>query len=165
MLEKTLESPLDRKEIKPAYPKRNQPWILIGRTDAEDPILWPPDVNSQLIGKDPHAGKDWGQEEKGAREEEMVGWHHRFSVHEYSSRTSLRFTSRLYSQDLEKNLTLKILERKGSHSFCNKTWNLNKLRKYEKWPLNGTLNYNTISWSLLLFFMLKPLWHLVWLQI
>ena len=76
VLEKTLESPLDRKKIKPTYPKRNQPWILIGRTDAEDPILWPPDVNSQLIGKDPHAGKDWGQEEKGAREDEMVGWHH-----------------------------------------------------------------------------------------
>ena len=72
---RTLESPLDRKEIKPAYPKRNQPWVLIGRTDAEDPILWPPDVNSELIGKDPHARKDWGQEEKGAREDEMVGWY------------------------------------------------------------------------------------------
>ena len=70
LLEKTLESPLDSKEIKPVNPKGNQPWILIGRidTDTEAPILWPPDVNSQLTGKDPDAGKDWGQEEKGTTE-------------------------------------------------------------------------------------------------
>ena len=70
LLEKTLESPLDSKEIKPVNPKGNQPWILIGRIDAdtEAPILWPPDVNSQLTGKDPDAGKDWGQEEKGTTE-------------------------------------------------------------------------------------------------
>ena len=81
MLEKTLESPLNCKEIKPVNPKGNQPWIFIGRTDAEaeTPILWPPDVKSWLIWKDPDARKDWGQEEKGTTEDEMVGWHHRLS--------------------------------------------------------------------------------------
>ena len=74
VLEKTLESPLDWKEIKPVNPKGNQPWIFIGRTNAEAPILWPPDVRSWLIRKDPDAGKDWRQEEKGATEDEMVGW-------------------------------------------------------------------------------------------
>ena len=76
VLEKPLESPLDSsKEIKPVNPKGNQPWIFIRRTDAEAeaPILWPPDVKSQLTGKDPDAGKDWGQEEKGMTEDEMVG--------------------------------------------------------------------------------------------
>ena len=74
---KTLESPLDCKEIKPANPKGNQPWIFIERTDveAEAPIIWPPDAKSQLIRKDPVAGKDWRQE-KGMTEDEMVGWHH-----------------------------------------------------------------------------------------
>ena len=78
VLEKTLESPLDGKEIKPVHPKGNQPWVFIGRTDAkaEAPILWPPDTKSQLIGKAPDAEKDWGQEEKVAAEDEMVGWHH-----------------------------------------------------------------------------------------
>ena len=71
-------SPLDCKEIQPVNPKGNQPWIFIGRTDAEAevPTLWPPDVKGQLIGKDPDAGKDWGQEEKGVTEDKMVGWHH-----------------------------------------------------------------------------------------
>ena len=82
VLEKTLESPLDCKEIKPVNPKENQSWIFIGRTEAkaEAPILWPPDVKSQLIGKDPDAGKDWGQEEKRAAENEMVD--HRLNGHE-----------------------------------------------------------------------------------
>ena len=75
VLEKTLESPLDSKEIKPATPKGNQPWIFIGRTDAEAkaPIVWSPDAKTQLPGKNPDAGKDWGQEEKGTTEVEMVG--------------------------------------------------------------------------------------------
>jgi len=75
VLEKTLESPLDCKEIKPVNPKGNQPWIFIGRTDAEieAPVLWPPDVKSWLIEKDPDAGKDWKQKEKGTAEDEMVG--------------------------------------------------------------------------------------------
>ena len=78
VLEKTLESPLDSKEIQPVHPKGNQSWIFIGRTDveAETPILWPPDVKSWLIWKDPDTGKDWGQEEKGMTEDEMAGWHH-----------------------------------------------------------------------------------------
>ena len=78
---KTLESPLDCKEIKPVNPKGNQPWIFIGRTDAEAPILWSPDAKSWLIGKDPHAGKDWWQEEKGTTEDEMVEWHHWLNRH------------------------------------------------------------------------------------
>ena len=75
VLEKTLESPLDSKEIKPVDTKRNQPWIFIGRTDAEAeaPIFWPPDVKSWLAWKDPDAGKDWGQEEKGMAEDGIVG--------------------------------------------------------------------------------------------
>ena len=77
VLEKTLESPLDCKEIQPVHPKGNKSWIFIGRTDAEaeTPILWPHDVENWLIGKDPDAGKDWRQEEKGTTEDEMVGWH------------------------------------------------------------------------------------------
>ena len=78
MLEKTLESPLDCKEIKPVHPKGNRSWIFIGRTDveAEAPILWLPDAKNWLTGKDSDAGTDWRQEEKGRTEDEMVGWHH-----------------------------------------------------------------------------------------
>ena len=75
-------SSLDSKEIKPVNPKGNQPWILNGRTDAEAPILWPPDAKSRLIGKDPDALKDWGQEEKEAREDKVVGWRHWLNGHE-----------------------------------------------------------------------------------
>ena len=79
VLEKTLESPLDCKEIQPVHPKGNQSWVFIERTDAEaeTPVLWPPDVKNWLTGKDPDAGKDWRQEEKGTTENEMVGWYHR----------------------------------------------------------------------------------------
>ena len=85
MLEKTLESPLDCKEIQPVHPKGDQSWVFIGRTDveAETPILWPPDVKSWLIWKDHDAGKDWREEEKGTTEDEMVGWHHRLDGHEF----------------------------------------------------------------------------------
>ena len=76
VLEKTLESPLDCKEIQPVHPKEDQSWVFIGRTDAESPVLWPPHARSWLIGKDPDAGRDWGQEEKGMAEDEMIGWHH-----------------------------------------------------------------------------------------
>ena len=78
VLQKTLESPLDCKEIKPVNPKGNQSWICIGRTDAETetPILWPPDAKNWLIGKDPDAGNDWRREKKGMTEDDMVGWHH-----------------------------------------------------------------------------------------
>ena len=83
VLEKTLESPLDCKEVQPVNPKGNRSWIFIERTDAEAeaPILWPPDVKNWLIGKDPDAGKDWKQEEKGMTEDEMAGWHHRLDGH------------------------------------------------------------------------------------
>ena len=85
VLEKTLENPLDYKEIQPVNPKGNQSWVFIGRTDAqaETPILWPPDARNRLIGKDPAAGKDGRQEEKGTTEDEMVGWHHRLEGHEF----------------------------------------------------------------------------------
>ena len=85
VLEKILESLLDSKEIKPVNPKGNQSWTLIGRTDAEaeTPILWSPDAKNWFIGKDPDAGKDWGQEEKGMTEDEMVGWHHWLNGHEF----------------------------------------------------------------------------------
>ena len=83
VLEKTLESPLDFKEMQPVHPKGDQSWVFIGMTDveAETLILWPPDVRSWLIWKDPDAGKDWGQEEKGMTEDEMVGWHQRHNGH------------------------------------------------------------------------------------
>ena len=81
--EKTLESPLDSKEIKPVNPKGNQPWIFIRRTnpEAEAPILWPPDAKGWFIRKDPDAGKDWGQEEKVVSEDEIIGWHLQFNRH------------------------------------------------------------------------------------
>ena len=79
------ESPLDNREIQPVHPKGDQPWILIGRTDAEaeTPVLWPPDAQNWLIGKDPDAWKDDSQEEKGMTEDEMVGWHHQLYGHEF----------------------------------------------------------------------------------
>ena len=85
VLEKTLENPLDCKEIQPVHPKGNQSWIFIGRTDAEAEtlILWPPDVKNWLVGKDPDAGKDWRQEEKGTTEDEMVGWYHQLNEREF----------------------------------------------------------------------------------
>ena len=85
VLRNTLESPFYCKEIKPVNPKGNQSWILIGRTDteAEPPILWPPDAKNWLIGKDSDSGKDWRQEEKGMTEGQMVGWHHRLDGHEF----------------------------------------------------------------------------------
>ena len=85
VLEKTLESPLGCKKIQPFHCKGNQPWRFIGRTDAEAeaPILWPPDGKNWFIGKDPDAGKDWRQEEKGMTEDEIVGWHHWHNEHEF----------------------------------------------------------------------------------
>ena len=82
---KTLESPLDCKEIQPVHPKGDQSWVFIGRTDfeAETPILWPPHVKNSLIGKDPDVGKDWRQEEKGMTEDEFNGWPHRLNGHEF----------------------------------------------------------------------------------
>ena len=83
VLENTLESPFDCKEIQPVHPTGDQSWVFTGRTDAdaETPILWPPDVKSWLTGKDPNAGRDWGQEEKGTTED--AGWHHQLDAHEF----------------------------------------------------------------------------------
>ena len=85
MLEKTLESPLDCKEIQPVHPKGDQSWMLIGKTDVETetPILWPPGVKNCLIRKYPDAGKDWRQEEKGMKEDEMAAWHHQLNAYEF----------------------------------------------------------------------------------
>ena len=85
VLEKTLESPLACKEIQPDHPEGDQPWDFFGRNDAkaEIPVLWPPHVKSGLIGKDPDAGRDWGQEEKGTTEDEMAGWYHQLNAHEF----------------------------------------------------------------------------------
>ena len=85
VLEKILASPLDCKEIQPVRPKGNQSWIFTGRidTEAETPVLWTPDAKSWLLGKDPDAGKDWGQEEKGTTEDGMGGWHHQLDGHEF----------------------------------------------------------------------------------
>ena len=85
VLEKTLESPLDCKEVQPVHTKRDQSWMLIGRTDvkAETPVLWPPDAKNWLVWKDPDAGKDWRWEEKGTAEDKIVGWHHWLSGHEF----------------------------------------------------------------------------------
>ena len=85
VLEKPLESPSESKKFKAVHPKENKSWIFIGRTDAEAeaPIIWPPDLKNWLIGKDPDAGKNWRQEEKGMTEDEMVGWHHWLDRHEF----------------------------------------------------------------------------------
>ena len=90
VLEKTLESPSDCKEIQPVRPKGNQSWIFIGRTDTEVEtlILWPPDAKNWLIAKDPDAGKDWKWEEKGTTEDEMVGWHHQLNEREFEQASS-----------------------------------------------------------------------------
>ena len=85
VLEETLESPMECRDIKPVHPKGYQPWIYIGRTDAkaEAPVLWPPDAKNWLLGEDPDAGEDWRWEEKGTTEDEMVGWRHRLDVREF----------------------------------------------------------------------------------
>ena len=86
VLEKTLESPLDCKEIQAVHPKGDQSWVFIGKTDteAETPIHWPPHVKIWLIRQDPGAGRGWGQEEKGITEDEIAGWHHRLNGHEFA---------------------------------------------------------------------------------
>ena len=91
VLEKTLESPLDCKEIQPVHPKGDQPWDFFGRNDAdaETPVLWPPHVQSWLIGKDSDAGRDWGQEKKGMTEDEMAGWHHWLDGHGFEQAREL----------------------------------------------------------------------------
>ena len=119
VLEKTLESLLDSKEIKPVKSKGNQPWILIGRTDAEAPVLWPPDGKNWLIGKDPDAGKDWRQEEKGAIDE-MVGWHHQLNGYEFEQTQA----------DSEGQGKPGVLQSMGSQSQTQPTERLNSEQHY-----------------------------------
>ena len=120
MLEKTLESPLDCKGIQPVNPKGNQSWIFIGRTDveAEALVLWSPDLKNWPIGKDPDAGKDWRQEEKGRTEDEMVGWHHQLNGHEFDQAPGVG-------------------DGQGSLAFCS-PWGLKELDTTER--LNWTDN-------------------------
>ena len=114
MLEKTLESALDSKEIQPVYPKGNQSWIFIGRTDAETPILWLPDAKTWLIGKDPDAGKDWRQEEKG-KTGKMVGWHHLLNRHEFEQ-------------------TLKVGDGQGGLAYCSPWgWKESDMTEWLNW--------------------------------
>ena len=120
-LEKTLESPLNNKEIKPVNPKGNQSWMFIGRTDAEAPVLSPPDSKSRLIGKDPDAGKDWGQEEKWVTEDEMVGWHHRLNGHEFEQ-------------------TAGDSEGQGSLACCS-PWGHKELDTTENWIISNNNSY------------------------
>ena len=123
VLEKTLESPLDSKDIKPLNPKGNQPWLFIGRTNAEASILWSPDRKSQFIGKDTDAGKDWGQEENGATVDDTVGWHHQLNRYEFEQslgdgegQGSLVCCS-LWGRRVRHNWTEQLNNRKLSHKF------------------------------------------------
>ena len=128
-----LLSPLDCKEIKPVNPKGNQPWIFIGRTDAETPIHWPPEAKSQLIGKDPDAGKNWRWEDKGTREDEMVGWHHQLNGYEFEQAPGVG-------------------DRQGSLAWCS-PWSRKESDTTERlnWTIN--LNYIQLKYNCLL---LKP---------
>ena len=127
VLEKTLESPLDSKEIKPVHPKGNHSWIFIGRTDTGAPLLWPPDVKSQLIGKHPDAGKDWWQEEKATTEDEMVGWHHWLNGREFEQ-------------------TLGDSEGQGSLLCCS-SWSLRESETVEWLNNNKALLFMTVTWG------------------
>ena len=114
MLEKTRESALDSKEIQPVYLKGNESWIFNVRTDAEAPILWPPDAKTWLIGKDPDAGKDWRQEEKG-KTGKMVGWHHLLNRHEFEQ-------------------TLKVGDGQGGLAYCSPWgWKESDMTEWLNW--------------------------------
>ena len=138
--EKTLESPLGCKEIKPVNPKGYQSWIFIGRTDAktEDPVLWPPDVKSQLIGKDPNIGKDWGQEEKGATEDEMVGWHHWLNGHESEQALGVVKDRRAWCAAVH-GVT-------KSQTWLSNWTELNELEGMKIWFQENTLCYLSKAW-------------------
>ena len=127
VLEKTLESHLDCKEIQPVHSEGDQPWDFFGRNDAkaETPALWPPHVKSWLIGKDPDAGRDWGQEEKGMTEDEMAGWHH-------------------WLNGCESERTLRVGDGQGSLASCD-SWGRKELDKTER--LNWT-ELNAYIWNL-----------------
>ena len=133
-VEKTLKSPLDCKKIQLVYPKGDHSWVFIGRTDAEaaTPILWPPHVKSWVIGKDPDAGRDWGQEEKGTTEDEMAGWHHWLDRREsgwtrgigYGQRDLVSYTvhgvakSRTWLSDWTELMTCMFYMKEAQASYC-----------------------------------------------
>ena len=125
LLEKTLENLLDSKEIQPVHPKGNRSWILFGRTDAEAPILWPCNVKNWLTGKDPDAGKDWEQKEKGATEDEMVGWHHLLNGQEFEQ-------------------TLGDSEAQGNLACCS-LWGLKSQTQLSNWTATGESAVKTLS--------------------
>ena len=141
-VEKTLESPLDCKEIQPIYPKGNQSWIFIGRTDAEveTPILWSHDAKSQPIGKDPDSGKDWGQEEKEMIEDEMVGWHYWHNGHEFEQTAG--------DNEIQGNLE------------CCSPWGQKELNRAEWLNKNSDLYENITLYTLIAysFYVVYSLW-------
>ena len=137
VLEKTLESPLDCKEIQPVHSKGDKSWVFIGRTDAESetPILWPPDAKSWLIGKDPDAGRDWGQEEKGMTEDEMAGWHH--------------WMTWLYGHEFE--WTPGVGDGQGGLAFCN-SWGRKQLDTTERPNWTELYMTCTFPWHSVIYF-------------
>ena len=137
VLEKTLESPLDCKEIQPVHPKGDHSWVFIGRTDveAETPICWLPDGKSWLIGKDPDAGRDWGQRDKGMTENEMFGWHHQLDGHGFG-------------------WTLGVGDRQGGLACCG-SWGCKELDTTER--LNWTELY--YYYTELFFFFISTVWY------
>ena len=155
-----LESPLDCKEIQPVHPKGDQFWIFVGKTDgeAETPILWPPDAKSSLIGKDPEAGKDWGQDEKWAIEDELVGWHHRLNGHEFEQapgvgdgQGSLACCSPWGHKGLDTTEWPSNEDRKKSESKCDKTWtNCCNITSGESVGIHCTLKSSSLQmWAIL----------------
>ena len=148
VLEKTLESPLDLKEIQPVHPKENQSWIFIGRTDAEagTAILGPPDAKNWLFGKDPDAGKDWRQEEKGTTEDEMIGLHHRLDGHEFEQvdrQGSLACCSLWVCKESDtiEWLNWNDLTRPRQLGWRVSRW---QVRRYEE--INLTINWQLFNW-------------------
>ena len=156
VLEKTLESPLDCKEIQPVHPKGDQSWIFIGRTDAEakTPILWLPDAKTWLIGKDPDSDKDWRREEKGMTEYEMVGWHHQLDGHEFEQAQGvvdgqgslMCCVQSMWSQRIEHNWATELnwLNNPDNHNGVIIHLELDILECEYKWAL-GSINMNKAS--------------------
>ena len=141
VLEKTLESPLDCKEIQPVDSKGNQSWVFFGRNDAkaETPIIWPPHAKCWLIGKDSHAGRDWGQEEKGMTEDKMAGWHHRLN-------------------GCESEWTPGVGDGQGSLACCN-SWGRRESDTTERVNWTEVNWYNLTLWDLIQLFPLYPFCH------
>ena len=157
---KTLESPLDSEDIKPVHPKGYQPWMFIGRTDAEAPILWPHDTKCRFTGKDPDAGKNWGQEEKGVTEDEMVGWHHWLNGHEFEQTQG----------DSERQGNL-VCCSSWSHGESDTTWQLNNNNNLSiptfMWVFIMNVNFCQVLflyfWGNHVVFVLLLMWCITWI--